>query len=236
MASKKDQKLKQTEFINKLLIKCKTWSGPCASREELLSIIKKHPDNEKIIVNTELAYYVHTHPAEKAFHPELFRQTMIPMEEKVSNLCMLLSNDDGNSVAGTATVLDLPSVEDAIVVLGGQVENIELYSLNNLCVSMWIEDTTANWYIGYFKRQVSSGRYEVEQLLRKEKSNSIHWMHPETPILETIDQAQILSTKRGKLLAPVGEWSFGRNNTFLLKNADSIKKEFDAAKHILFTN
>ena len=39
--------------------------------------MKSHPDQDKKIVKTELAFYVNTHKADKAGHPELFRQTNI---------------------------------------------------------------------------------------------------------------------------------------------------------------
>ncbi len=231
MEQKHAQKNKQSEQINKLLITCKTWTGPCTSREELLRIIQGHPDIEKKIVQTELAYYIHSHPSERASHPELFRQTMLSLEDKVVNLCMLLDNDDGNAVSGSAAVLDLPTLEDAAAVLGGHTEPMELYSLNNLCVNMWLENDTPTWYIGYFKRQLSKTEYEVEQLLRKDSCSSVFWVHPAEPIIEKTDNEQILCTQSGHLLTPVGQWDFGRNNTFCLKNINIISEEFEKIKH-----
>ena len=216
------KKNKQSEQINKLHTTCKTWTGPCTSRDELLHIIQRHPDIKKKIVNTEHAYYIHTHPSERASHPELFRQTLLSLEDKVANLCMLLDNDDGNAVAGSAEVLDLPTLEDAAAALGGHTEAIELYSLNNLCVNMWFENNTPTWYIGYFKRQLSKTEYEVEQLSRKDSGSSVFWVHPEKPIIEKIDNEQILCTQSGHLLIPVGQWDFGRNNTVSLKNINII--------------
>ena len=60
------------DFVTKLLTTCKSWGGPCTSKQELLSVLQNHPDNVKLIIGNELAYYIHTHPNEHAFHPEMF--------------------------------------------------------------------------------------------------------------------------------------------------------------------
>ena len=227
--AKRKEKNKQSERINKLLINCKSWSGPCSSQTELLSILTKHQGNEKKIVQTELAYYITTHACERASHPELFRQNQIPLEEKVENLCLLLSNE-GSGTTGSLTEIDLPTLEDAISVLSDEIIQQEPFTLNDLCVNMWVEKGLTTWYIGYFKRQVNKSEFEVEQLLRKGEDN-LNWLHPSKLLIERVDPDQLMYQDNGRLLTPIGQWDYGRNNTFCLKNVDAIKIQFDKIKH-----
>ena len=83
--------------------------GPCTSIEELRQVIKNKPDQEVIIVKTELAYYVHTHKADRIAKPDLFRLNGIPHEEQLINFAILL---DGEDHSNTCTIADLPTNED----------------------------------------------------------------------------------------------------------------------------
>ena len=55
------KKQKNVDYVLKLIQKCKTWSGPCCSVDELNDVLSKNPDKEKEIVKAELSLYVHTH-------------------------------------------------------------------------------------------------------------------------------------------------------------------------------
>ena len=50
---------RSVDYVLKLTECCKAWGGPCCSLEELKCILKKYPDQEKVI-KTELAFYVNT--------------------------------------------------------------------------------------------------------------------------------------------------------------------------------
>ena len=68
---------KQSQYVNKLLGQCKSWSGPVCS-EELQSVMKKRQDAAEIIIKVELTYYKHA----------LIRVTH---KERLSNLMVLLN-------------------------------------------------------------------------------------------------------------------------------------------------
>ena len=51
-------------MIMKLLKDCKTWNGPVTSSNELINILKTHPGQQRFILRTELAYFMHTHKTE----------------------------------------------------------------------------------------------------------------------------------------------------------------------------
>ena len=78
-------------YCKKLLQVCKTWSGTCTSAEELCVAIREHSEKKKHLFSmAEMAYYVHTHKAEKVLRPELLRLNGITLDEKLENLLILL--------------------------------------------------------------------------------------------------------------------------------------------------
>ena len=81
LADKCAKKQQYNDYVTKLLVACKSWGGPCTSKEEL--VMQKHADLTKQIVNNELSYYVHTHPEERAFHPEYFTKSRFPLKKKL---------------------------------------------------------------------------------------------------------------------------------------------------------
>ena len=62
------EKLKKAGNLNNMLMKllkdCKTWNGPVTSSNELINILKTHPCQQRFILRTELAYFMHTHKTE----------------------------------------------------------------------------------------------------------------------------------------------------------------------------
>ena len=124
----------------KVLVTCKSWGGPCTYKEEFLSTIQRHPDKSKSIVSSEQAYYVHTHQEERAYHPELFRQVKISVDEKVENLCLLLSGTVASPpLLLTRLTLDLPTNENALAILNHLGTQRSLFEANELSVTMWWE-------------------------------------------------------------------------------------------------
>ena len=90
----------------KVLVTCKSWGGPCTYKEEFLSTIQRHPDKSKSIVSSEQAYYVHTHQEERAYHPELFQQVKISVDEKVENLCLFLGGTVASPLSTSSNQVD----------------------------------------------------------------------------------------------------------------------------------
>ena len=46
-----------------------------------------------------------------------------------------------------------------------------------------------------------------------------------------MDPDQLMYQDNGRLLTPIGQWDYERNNTFCLKNVDAIERQFDKIKH-----
>ncbi|KAG1667875.1 Cyclin-A2 [Nymphon striatum] len=134
LEAKLNKSKKSEDYTKKLLQNCKSWGGPCTSLEELQQILKEKSDQNIQIVKTELAYYAHTHKADKIANPELFRLNGISHEEKLTNFGVLLSND----CISSCTVADLPTNEDVIATLEErpcqhQISEPTPLNLNELC-------------------------------------------------------------------------------------------------------
>ena len=122
---------KQKITQKKLLQNCKSWSGPCTPVEELQQILKKKCDQDFQIVKTELAYYAHTHKANKLGSPDLFRLNGISHEEKLTDLVIMLSEN----CISARTVADLPTNDDVVAVLEGTTTEQQSNEPNNLKVN-----------------------------------------------------------------------------------------------------
>ena len=82
------------------------------SSGELLKIVHERPNQLKFILRTELAYFSHTHRADKTQRPELYKQNKISEEEKLENMCILLSSE---AQASSATEAKLLTNEDGMI-------------------------------------------------------------------------------------------------------------------------
>ena len=148
-ACKERTKLKLQKAVNLndmvmwLLSDCKSWRGQVTSTVEILEVLKRNPDKQKFILRlrTELAYFTDTHKTEKIQRPDLFRQNVISIEEKLENFCILLSD---NAEIRTATIANLPTNEDGFKALRNKRDYccrnhkpINIWSeLNVCCVSV----------------------------------------------------------------------------------------------------
>ena len=128
------EKIKKAEnnstYLKKLLQSCKTWGGPCTTPNELEMCIKNKPDIAEKIVKTELSYYVHTHQAERNVEPALFK-IMIPHEERLENLLVLLGDNSCLATSLHASALDLPTNNDLSKFLNCETEDPVESSLIN---------------------------------------------------------------------------------------------------------
>ena len=88
----------QSQYTNKLLLQCKSWKWPVSSIDELNGILNKKPDMAEQIVKTELTYYRNTHKAEMIASPSLFKLNKISLEERLTNLCVLLGDVNDRSI------------------------------------------------------------------------------------------------------------------------------------------
>ncbi|KAG1673895.1 [3-methyl-2-oxobutanoate dehydrogenase [lipoamide]] kinase, mitochondrial [Nymphon striatum] len=150
------------DYTKKLLQNCKSWGGPCTSLEELQQILKEKSDQNIQIVKTELAYYAHTHKADKIANPD------------------------------SCTVADLPTNEDVIATLEErpcqhQISEPTPLNLNELCAVIWQNcDASYEWYIGYVKSIINNG-YIVDHLHRVVPGCHIKWKYPSTEDVQTAE-------------------------------------------------
>ena len=63
---------KEKDYIKTMLTDCKSWGGRCASVDELQLILRQNPDRSEKVIKTGMAFYSHTHKADKIERPELF--------------------------------------------------------------------------------------------------------------------------------------------------------------------
>ena len=119
---------KAKDYCKKLLQDCKTWCGPCASAEELHIVIREHFEKETFIVKTEMAYYVHTHKAEKVLQPELFILNGIIHSEKLENLLIILEGEDASS---SLTVANLPTSAEVVAAMPQNMATEAIDKLND---------------------------------------------------------------------------------------------------------
>ena len=143
--------------------------------EEINRALAVHEDIQENIVKVELKYYKHTHKADVTARPDLFKLNMIGHQERLENLCTLLS-DEGHDASHLYSSIHLPSNEEAIQILkpGSDVTPTEMPSVapespvqvNELCITMW----ESGWYLGY-ALQVTETTIYVDHLERVSKDS-----------------------------------------------------------------
>ena len=116
IAEKLSKRIHEQDYTTKLLQVCKTWGGPCTNADELEAVIQSNPDTAEKIIKTELGYYrhTHTHKSDMIARPELFKLIRITHEERLENLFILLSDNQNVATLSTASVIDLPTDDDAL--------------------------------------------------------------------------------------------------------------------------
>ena len=73
------------------------------SVEELDSILKAHPTQKEEIVPTELIYFRESHKSEVLYNPQLIIVSGNTHEERLLNLCVLVTDDDECSLCSLTT-------------------------------------------------------------------------------------------------------------------------------------
>lgn len=221
--AKLKKSLRSKEYNRKLLVNCKTWSGPFASPEEMLMVINKHPDRAEHILRTEIAYLAHTQRSDKLARPELYKLNNLSYEEKLENLSVLLCDETSNSCS--ATIADLPTNQQVL----SKLTNVEIYTapcssghweINDICVVVWFIDGNYKWYLSYVKEE-SSDKVMVDHLYQIDKSMKF-WKYPGQPDVCSVFQDQILDIK------VEGEWNLlgSRTQRYTLFNEKDILKAF----------
>ena len=175
--AKAEQTLK---YQDRLLVKCKSWSGPSTNTEELKVILSQRPDMQEVIVRTELSYYRQCHRSDILNRRELYRLNGILHEERMENLFILLggSNDQLSSNA------HLPTNNEALQLfsLGNnespqssndsqmQIEDDEIpIMINDIYVTLWNEERHNQWYLAYCLSCNEDGTFTMDHMHRVKK-------------------------------------------------------------------
>ena len=108
---------KEQELTKRLLESCKSWGGPCTTPNQIEITLNANPDKMEKIIKTELSYYRHTHKADMVASPELFKLIRVTHEERLENLCILLSDDHHIATCSSSSTINLPSNDDVFQVL-----------------------------------------------------------------------------------------------------------------------
>lgn len=216
---------KSRDYTRKLLDNCKSWGGPCTSVEELHQILKEKSDQAEHVVKTELAYYAHSHKADRIARPELFKLNGIPHEEKLINLAILLEDEH----TSTQTVADLPTNKDVIHALNGpytEMENtlpISSLQLNELCIVVWQNcDGSYEWHVAYIK-EIQSDGYVVDHLHRAVQGCHNRWKYPKKEDIQIAEKEPIVKCD------VKGDWDItpdSRKRLFTLQNKKRIENAF----------
>ena len=100
------------------------------------------------------------------------------------------------------------------------------------CVTLWVEDASLFWYIGYCIDIFGSDSkilYKIEHLHRSDpdRISNLKWKYPTTDDARDVECEQILQSEVN------GEWNFSmRNRVFALKNHADIGAVFAKAINI----
>ena len=217
---------KSKDYIGRLLSTCKSWGGPSTNVNELQHILKSRSDQEEEIVKTEMAFFAHTHKADKIARPNLYRLNQISHEEKKENLAILL-NDDEETV--TCTIIDLPSNASVMSALQSCNENTDTSQqaknlhTNELCVVAWLsKNSQYEWYIGYVKTASDNG-YQIDHLHRSDISSESQWKYPSKEDIQAADVDQIVDC------TVEGAWDISpdkRKRVFTISNLKCVRNAF----------
>ena len=192
------------------------------------------------MVKTELAYYKHTHRCDVIARPSLFKLNNLSHEDRLTNLCILLADDNYLS---THSITDLPTSITALDVIReelhitsvaeehqGDVNNSpdieQHHKLNSICVTIWTVNDEPQWYLGYItdiNHDKESCSYTVEHLTRVNKDTNYMWKYPTVnDIAENLREDQILDVN------VEGDWdtSSVRNTKYVLRNHVLINEKF----------
>ena len=218
------------DYQKKLLSDCKSWLGPCTSMDELMKVIRNNGDRSEFIVKTELAYYIHSHKADRFQHPELFKINGLTNEDKLENLLVLLSDENENS---SATIANLPSNKDILTALekldlavpdqtgDDDDDNINVNEMRVVCWNVGNEQYV--WYLGYIKEKRDNS-FIIDHLTRDIKSSNRLWKYPFVEDVQVAERDQILDIN----VDGYSDFTDTRHNKYILQNEKAIKFKFEA--------
>ena len=230
---KKEKKVHSNNYITKLLMKFKGWNGPVTSVEELQQVISLNPDNEEVIVRTEMSYYRQTHPNEVRSNPDLYKLQGkgIDHKQRLINLCLIHTDNLNKDTKNIDTILPTNvDLTKPLEIQASEQQHTEKVvhdkagiQLNDLCATIWTNQNQTNWYIGYIIKKNQSSNFVVEYLQRITQQPD-KWVYCDPPEILEVEEEQIMQTK------PVGSWDLtsSRQTKLVITNHNEIQEEFDS--------
>ena len=150
---------------------------------------------------------------------------MIPHEERLENLLILLQDNDNIATSSSASVIDLPTIDELKKEL--LLHNIDKSPapsrVNGMCIVLWLEDRLQyKWYLGYVTG-LSEKKYTVEHLIRSSDGKNDFWKHPPVEDIQEVEDEQFLDLKIN------GEWEVEKvsGNRMSMKYHLKNSKEID---------
>ena len=197
--------------------------GPCTSIEELHLAFREHSEKGAFIGKTGMAYYAHTHKAEKVLRPERFRLTAIT-HEKIENLWILLEGEDALSSLTVPNLLTNAKAEAAMPqnmateAIDKLNDRTQVADLNDTHLVIW-SDTTGkyNWFLGCIKN-ITNTHYEIDHLHGTTTISDIKWSYPSTEDNQFAEKEQLIACK----IKGMWESHDTRNIRFHLSNSKNI--------------
>ena len=125
-------------------------------------------------------------------HPQLFKLNKITNEERLVNLCALLSGTNSSSEG-----VVLPSNSDAAIILNSSLnntsssENVDGIKIDSNYITLFTEGNANTWYLATCTGQNQDGTYEMDHLQRVDKKSNLKWKHPANPDIENIKPESI---------------------------------------------
>ena len=188
--------------------------------------------SKRKIVRYELIYFRNTHQSDILCHPELFRVNGNTHEERLVNLCVLLTDDYSEN-----KTLHLPSNADASIILEKNQDTAasstttytEALDLNEdivvgkYYVTLITQGDINTWYIASCENVNPDGTYKMDHLTRAKPGNDAKWKHPPKSDILSLYKASILDCN------VEGEWNVTNQRvmTFDLKNYMQIASLVD---------
>ena len=213
----------------KLLQECKTWCGHCTSCDELAAILQHRPDKVGKIVKTGLAYYRHTHKSDMIARPELFKLIRITHEERLENLFILLSDNNLIATASSASIVDLPTDDDALQIVNTMnrvatttIDHSDI-QLNEMRITLWNVKEGLEWFVGYVKEKTADGNSYVLEHLEWVVKIDVQWKYPVLDDTRIVKHDQIMPWK------VEGDWDLTESvcvTKFIFKNSIQIRNAF----------
>ena len=196
----------------------------------MAAILQHRPDKVEKIVKTELAYYRQTHKSDMIARPEPFKLIRITHEERLENLFILLSDNNLIATASSASIVDLPTDDDALQIVNTMnrvptttIDHSDI-QLNEMRIILWNVKEGLEWFVGYVKEKTADGNcYVVEHLEQVVVKIDVQWKYP------VLDDTQIVNPDQVMPWKVEGDWDLTASvhvMKFILKNSIQIRNAF----------